>query len=425
MHLSPSLRRSIFGSLCLCASVVQFLAAPARAQVAASRPVGYLVQTIPAGQTRSFSVPFDADLSSLAGTVGRLTAVGATYVENSAAGWMPGAFATAAAPYFLRLTSGAHTGRTFRIVAPANTATRLNLADDGLDLTTLALAVGLTTGTAYEIVPGDTLATFFGTTAPGDSLVVEGAGDPLAADLIQVWGGAAWINFYYNTTWARWARDSDTITDPSRNDFLLRSDRGLMLTRRGATPLTLAVVGRVLATPQRAVHARSENALTFLATMQAADTTLGTLALQHSDRTAGWRSSADPAQADILLVWSGATWWSFFHNNVAGHWQRVGDPTPDRDAFAIAAGTPVFVQRRTAGTTAADPAQADILLVWSGATWFSFFHNNVAGHWQRVGDPTADRDGFVIKPGTPVFVQRRAAGTSAADQTINFPPPGS
>jgi hypothetical protein len=329
-------------------------AAVALAQTATSRPVGYLVQTIPAGQTRSFSVPFDADLSSLPNTVGRLTAVGATYVENSAAAWTPGAFSSAAAPYFVRLTSGTHNGRTFRIAAPANTATRLNLIDDGLDLTTLNLAVGTANGTGYEIVPGDTLASFFGTTASGDSLVVQGAGDPLSADLIQVWGGAAWLNFYYNTTWSRWARDTDVVTDPSRNDFLLRSDRGLMLTRRGATPLTLAVVGRVLATPQRAVHARSENALTFLATMQAGDTTLGALALQNSTRTAGWRSSSDPTQADILLVWSGTTWLSFFHNNVAGHWQRVGDSAPDRDDYVIAAGTPVFVQRRTAGTSTDD-----------------------------------------------------------------------
>ncbi len=333
--------------------ILSFLlaAVPAFAQTAATRPVGFLVQTIPPGQTRSFSVPLDAEVSSLAGTVGRLTAVGAGYVENSAAAWTPGAFTGAGTPYFLRLTSGAQAGRTFRVAGPANTATRVHLADDGLDLTTLGLAVGATTGTSYEIVPGDTLATFFGTTAAGDTLVVQGGTEPMAADLVQVWGGAAWLNFYYNTAWSRWARDSDTVAEPSRNDFLLRSDRGLMVTRRGATPLSLAVVGRVLATPQRAVHARTENALTFLATMQAGDITLGALALQRGDRTEGWRSSADPADADLLFVWSGATWFSFFHNPVAGHWQRVGDATPDRDGYAITAGTPVFVQRRTAGAS--------------------------------------------------------------------------
>lgn len=342
------------GPLGLWVFVFHLLGSSAGAQTVASRPVGFLVQTIPEGQTRAFSVPFDAELSSLAGTVGRLTAVGAAFVENSAAGWIPGAFSAVGTPYFLRLTSGAHTGRVFRIIAPANTATRLNLANDGLDLTTLALAVGGANGTGYEIIPGDTLASFFGTANAGDALVVQGAGDPIAADLVQVWGGAAWLNFYYNTTWSRWARDSDAVTDPSRNDFLLRSDRGVMLVRRGTTPLTLAVVGRVLGTPQRAIHARTENALTFLATMQAGDITLGALALQRADRTEGWRSSADPAEADLLLVWSGATWFSFFHNNLAGHWQRVGDATPDRDDFTIAAGTPVFVQRRAVGASTED-----------------------------------------------------------------------
>ena len=72
-------------------------AASASAQTATSRPVGYLVQTIPAGQTRSFSVPFDAATTSLPSATGTLTAVGTNYLENSAATWTPGAFTTAAA----------------------------------------------------------------------------------------------------------------------------------------------------------------------------------------------------------------------------------------------------------------------------------------------------------------------------------------
>jgi hypothetical protein len=307
------------------------------------------VQTIPTGQTRSFSIPFDSDVSSLTGTIGKLTAVGANYFENDAATWTPGAFSTADAPYFVRLTSGVQAGRTFRITTPANTATRIYLADDGLGLTSLNLATG-TNGTSFEIIPGDTLGTFFGTT---NTLVLQGATDPQQADIVQVWGGAAWLNFYYNTTWQRWARDTDLISDPSRNSFLLRADRGVMITRRGATALELAVTGRVLNTPQRAFHTRSDNALTFLATMQASDTTLGGLALQSGTRSLNWKGDADAANADILLVWSGATWFSFFYNSAAGHWQRVGDPV-DRDNFLLKAGTPVFVQRHGTGTSVDD-----------------------------------------------------------------------
>ena len=337
----------------LCAALLlglAFVPSSLLAQQGRTRPVGYVVQTIPPGQTRSFSVPFDAGLSRQTGTVGVLTAVGDGYVENSAARWTPGAFTNTASPYFLRLTSGAQAGRLFRIGAPDNTATRLYIADDGVAPDSLGLAVG-PTGTAFEIIPADTLATFFGTTAPGDTLVVHGSADPLTADLVQVWGGGAWLNFYYNTAWGRWAATTDTAADPTRNHFLLRPDRGVMLTRRGATPLDLAVVGRVLATPQRAVHARTQNALTFLATMQAGDITLGALALQSGARTAGWRGAADAGDADILLVWGGASWFSFFYNTAAGHWQRVGEPTAARDNFGIRAGTPVVVPRRAAGTT--------------------------------------------------------------------------
>jgi hypothetical protein len=337
MRLSPC-----FIGLCLSVSTVP----TGHAQEARSRPVGYLTQTIPAGLTRSFSVPFDGDVSSLPSSVGNFTAIGTNYLENSSAAWTPGAFSTPEAPYFVRITSGPNAGRSLRIVTPANTATRIYVAEDNLDLSSLAL----TAGTRFEIIPADTLATFFGT---GNEVVVQGAATPLEADIIQVWGGAAWLNFYYNTTWNRWARDTDVISDPSRNALLLRPDRGLMITRRGSTPLELLVAGRVLNTPQRAFHARTDNALTFLATMQAADVTLGQLSLQSSTRSLNWRSASDPANADLLLVWSGATWFSFYFNDSAGHWQRIGDPT-DRDGFLVQAGTPVFVQRKGTGVSIDD-----------------------------------------------------------------------
>ncbi len=351
--LSPSrvFRVSSVFLLPLASSLTPLAFAPlASAQEARSRPVGYLTQTIPSGQTRSFSIPFDADVSSQSSSVGKLTAVGPNFLENSAATWTPGAFSTAEAPYFVRLTSGPHTGRTFRIVTPANTATRLHIADDGLGLDSLALATG-TDGTRFEILPADTLATFFGT---GANVVVHGAADPLQADIVQVWGGAAWLNFYYNTTWNRWARDTDVVGDPSRNAFLLRPDRGLMITRRAPTALELVVTGRVLDTPQRAFHSRTDNALTFLATMQARDVTLGELALQSPSRSLNWRGATDSADADLLLVWSGATWFSFYYHTGNARWERVGDPGNNRDTYLLKAGTPVFVQRKGTGASPDD-----------------------------------------------------------------------
>lgn len=336
--------------LCLGAFAVS---APVWGQEVKSRPVGFLTQVIPAGQTASFSIPFEPDVSSRSDAIGRVSAVGPTYIESSAASWGIGSFSSAALPYAVRITGGVAAGRLFLVSSTANTATRLYLETDGFDLTTLKIETGAA-GATFEILPADTLATFFGANTTANPLVVEGGADAKVADLVQLWSGAGWKRYYFNTLWNRWALDSDSEVDPARNNALLRPDRGIMISRRASSPLVLAVVGRVLATPHRAVQLAGENAQSLLATMQPNDVTLAQLALQQSDRSAAWRAASDPAQADIISVWSGATWLSFFYNSAVGHWQRVGDPTTDRDNFVIRAGVPVFVQRRAAPAVAAD-----------------------------------------------------------------------
>ncbi len=337
-----------FAALGLGVAVVHSLSG----QEVKSQAVGFLTLTVPPGQTRALSVPFVSDPSSQVNSVGRITAVGSNYLEVASAKWVPGAFSVPGAPYFVRLTSGVQAGRLFQILtATPNTETRLYISDDGLGLATLGIETG-DAGAAYEILPGDTLASLLGSTAA--EVVLQGGPDPLSSDLLLVWGGASWFNFYFNTTWGRWARDTDTPTSPTRNNFVLRPDRGVMVTRRASTQLDVAIMGRVMATPQRAFHSRTANTLTFLATMQASDTTLGALGLQSGTRTTGWRGSANSDEADIVLVWSGASWFSFYFNSTTGHWQRVGDTNPNRDAFVIRAGTPVFVQRRASGATAED-----------------------------------------------------------------------
>jgi len=330
--------------------LLPFAAAGLPAQEVQSRPVGFLTQTIPAGQTSSFSIPFDPDVSSQRDSVRQATGVGVSHVDSEGASWVAGAFSSVGSPYAVRFTTGGAAGRIFLVSATANTASRIYLETDGLDLTSLGIAVG----SGFELLPADTLATFFGSNAPGDALVVQGGADARSADLVQVWAGANWRAYYFNTLWNRWALDSDTVVDPGRNNVLLRPDRGLMITRRGDTPLVLAVVGRVLSVPHRAVQLGAEGARSLMATMQPGDVTLGGLGLQRSDRAAGWRSSSDPAQADIVSVWSGATWLNFFHNDSVGYWQRVGDASENRDGFLIRAGVPVFVQRRASAPAAVD-----------------------------------------------------------------------
>lgn len=345
----------------LVAALLTAAASPAQDRPPGAAPV--VRQTVPPGQARAFSLPLATEPSSLADSVGRLTAVGPAYLENAAARWVPGAFASVEAPYLVRITSGRHAGRVFPIIPPANSATRLHVATDGLDLTTLGLETGA--GAAgYAIIPGDTLATFFGPAGAEDSPVLHGAPEAAAADIVQVWDGAAWLNFYYHTIWRRWARDTDTEGDPARNHFLLRPDRGLLLVRRGATPLHLAVPGPGATAAPRSPLPRAEQSRAFLATGRNTDLTLGELALQNDARFADWRGAADPREADLVQVWGGAAWFTFFYHPAAGHWQRIGDPA-NRDGYVIKAGAPVLIQRRARVAPAEVPALAPPAADWA------------------------------------------------------------
>jgi len=217
------------------ALVAAAVSVAAHAQEVKSRPVGFLTQTIPAGQTASFSIPFDPDVSSRPDAIRRVSGVGATYIDSEGAAWSAGAFSAPASPYAVRFTSGQASGRIFLVSSTANTASRLYLETDGLDLGSLQIETG-TMGASFEVLPADTLATFFGANTPGDALVVQGGADARAADLVQLWAGSGWKRYYFNTLLNRWALDSDTEVDASRNHALLRPDRGIMITRRGDTP---------------------------------------------------------------------------------------------------------------------------------------------------------------------------------------------
>lgn len=313
--------------------------------VAYGPPAGGMTYVVPAGQTRSIALPLVHDSVAAGAVMGRFTGVGANYVEDTAANWVAGELSSAANPYYLRIKSGAAAGRILMVSSTANTVSRVNLTNDGTDLTLAGIVTGAG-GDRYELVLADTLLGLFGTST------LQGGVDATVADNVQVWGGAAWLVFYYNTARGRWERNTDTAASPTRDNFVLRPDRGIMITRRAATDLTLRVTGRVPVTAPRHFHARP--GVTFLSNGLPVDITLANLALQT--RSAGWQAGTNPAtaasDADLIQVWGGAAWLIFYYDSVNSRWQR-NDGT-NRDSFVVPAGRPIMVRRTAAGATPAD-----------------------------------------------------------------------
>lgn len=348
--------KSLLGSLfrptaLLRAGLFALTALVLSAQEVVTAPFGFIAQTIPAGQSRPVTLPLLASVDTRPGARGTITAVGTNYIENATAGWPAGEFSDPDLPFFVRITSGAAAGRIIRVATPANTASRLYLNGEGVTINTLGLVAG-PQGDGYEILPADTLDSLFG------SSLLQGGATAAVSDTVSVWGGASYLVFYYNTTRQRWERDVDNASAPSRGNYVLRPDRGILITRRGATPLSLVSVGRVSPTATPTVHQRPGS--TLLATMWPVDVTLAQLALESAAHSTGWTGAANPtvaqAQADLIQVWGGAAWVSYYYDTTRAQWQRAGDATnASANDLAIVAGSPIFVRRiKAGGTTAAD-----------------------------------------------------------------------
>jgi len=311
-----------------------------------SPPLAGLTVELPSNQTNSLALPLAAFPSGAGAVMGRLTDAGANYVEATGAGWTAGALSDPAAPYFLRVRSGASAGRVLPVTNTPNTDSRLYLDTDGVSLAQSGVALG-PTGDAYEILPAETLASVFG------GLGLTGGASASTADLVQVWSGASWLVFYFNTTRSRWERNIDTATSPSRDSFVLRPDRGILVQRRNAGPATirLQLRGRAPEFAPRHFHARPGT--TFVATGVPVDLTLSGLNATVGIGVAGsWTPASAPtsaiATADLVLVWSptGNRWVIHYFDSTNSRWQEAGDGSnTNRNDLVIPAGQAVILRR--------------------------------------------------------------------------------
>jgi hypothetical protein len=302
---------------------------------ATTDPVGYMTVTIPAATdpnvpTRTalcFPLHDPAGSEVTGAVVGKITAISSGTISNSSAGWTSGAFSNAASPYFVRIMTGAAKGRTLQITA--NTATDLTVSNQGTDLSTLGIVSDPTNGDTYQILAGDTLNTFFGTTT------LSGTSDTVA-DNIQYWNGSAWQTFYYNSTNNRWQPRGVNI---SSNNFVLRPDAAIIYVRRGLTALSYTFTGTVPTTNLQYVYNNRGN--TYVANGFPVDTTLATLAY---NTTPAWVSGTDGNVSDQVQYWNGSAWQRFYYNSANNRWQPVG-VNISSNSFTIAAGKPVMIYK--------------------------------------------------------------------------------
>lgn len=300
-------------------------------------PVGYLKIDIAAGTvvapvSTSFSIPLTGDALNTGAVAGRVTGVTASKLKVTGAGWTDGALAVKAFPYAVRFTSGVNAGLT--LVITANTAAQVTVSSS-VDLTTLGIKTGSTSGDTVQIIPVDTLNSLFGS----DTLI--GSNNPDTADKVYL-GANDPKAYYYNTELDRWVRTSGATTD--RGNVQISPQAMVRVVRVGAAT-SLIFTGRVPET--NFVNDIANSGKTFSSAGFPTDTTLGVLALQT--KIPGWVASATPATADTVTIRTATSLRTYFYNGT--HWLRTTDTaTANRDAVVLSAGTPFYVTRLGAAT---------------------------------------------------------------------------
>lgn len=332
----PAFRISLINAA-LATSMASFSALSAET-VAYTPPLGGMSFTVHGGTgTAPATTPLALPISDTPSAVGakraRITAINASTVTSTSAGWTDSALANATFPYDVRLLQGTGTGA--RLAITANTTDTVTLS--GRDLNTLGVNAG-SDGDIFELVPVDTLDSLF---AADTFLGGAAAAD---ADLLHL-AQSTRSTFFYDTAASRWT-DSAAPTGDAGISRL--PPEGSVSVERKGEALTLRFVGAPAQSNVNVLVANSGP--TYTHTGFPRSITLGDLALQT--KLTGWVSHAAAEQADLVGIAAGASWVFYFHNGA--DWQRSVGATTTRDDVVIPAGQPIQIFRRgsASGSTA-------------------------------------------------------------------------
>lgn len=312
------------------------LLAGTNAQTAKTVPVGFISTTLTANTTTPFGVPLQ-DVSVFTGAT---TQVSTNAVTVTGVNWTPSQFSVAGTPHFVVITSGAQTGRA--LLVTANTATSLTVDVGDTDLT--ASGFSAVTGDTIDLFQGDTLGSLFGSTADVNGVLpsgLSGASSLLSADTVSIHNGTRFVPYFFNTTTGTWVMQNGGTVN--QNAVVLYPDRGVLITHKGTSSVTLTLIGRVPATGL--LTKLTPNINNAVAVRFPADTTLGSL---NFSGPGTWIKGASVLAADTVNIWNGTRWVPYFQNT-SNQWIQHQGNGSDQSAVVIPAGTAVMIGKKSGG----------------------------------------------------------------------------
>jgi hypothetical protein len=333
--------------LALCVGVgLLWKSASLHAQSVATVPEGYMTYTVTGGsmaapRVSTFSLPMrDKVGESFNGiSAGKIAGVTSNTITVEAPGWVAGTMAQPGAPYFVRIKNGTQAeGFTFLITG--NTTNTLTVSTP-VNLTTLSMEFTGSNASRFEIFPGDTLASFFGTgNADGSDGRPMGGSSSSNSDVVSINDGGTVKEFYFNLANNRWQEGGF-----NRNNQVIHPHMGITYTRRSTHAMSFTISGVIAETDIKSPVRNSGGS--YISYSYPVDVSLVNSSIHNQP---GWLRGTSAAEADNISVWDGTTWKAYFYHSGNNRWQEGNF---NRNNVMIPAGRPIWIVKRgtNSGTT--------------------------------------------------------------------------
>jgi uncharacterized protein (TIGR02597 family) len=319
------------------------ISAAASSASVATVPTGMITYPLVQGTTNYLSLP-------LTNTETYTSTVNAVSSNTIAVSDTPAPFTTSlavsGAPYFVKFLSGNEAGRVMLITSNTTSALTLDTTDhlSGTPVSLEATSFNVQSGDAFEIFPGDTLASIFGANTTQSPLILTGGQTVATSDTISLFTS---VNnrpqsYFFSTTDNCW---EDYGMPGNANDTIIYPYSAMAVNlRSGHAAANLIVAGRV--TPVNAQTKLQSSGTVFTSTHYATDVKLSQLKFGSN-----WTMGSNVAVADTLAVWNpSANRFDTFYQKPDATWRRFPDDTTDQSSFAISAGTVTAIAKREAVT---------------------------------------------------------------------------
>ena len=349
------MRKKLFIFLASIAFASASLSVQAGTASVSTVPEGLVSFTLQSGSTNYLSIPLTSNETYV-------TSVTSVTTNSISVGDVPAPFTTnlalPGAPYFVKFLTGNETGRVLLITSNTSSSLSLDTTDHATGTPVLLNTSGFNVqvGDTFEIFPGDTLASVFGSGTKQNPLLLKGGANLATSDTVVLYttGTATNTTYYFNTAAGFWTTQQ-VFSPVNANNTVIYPYSAMTVTRLSSHPtITLTFGGKV--TPVPAQTKVVSNGTVYSSTHYATGIKLSQLQFGSN-----WTRGTSVVTADTISVWDAATnQFDTFYQLFDATWRKYPDTTTDQSNFTIAPGTVTTIAKHEAVAGAATFLQSQL-----------------------------------------------------------------